>query len=184
MNRYIFLLTIPILFEGEHLFAQEYPHKATFTKAISVGELVDQKVINSITISQTVSKGAVAQYSAGNSITLQPGFTAYAGSVFEATISSINSIGKIQEVTNVRIDAYPNPFVSRAIIRYSLPMTSSVKHTLTDEQGKIIQQHTEAVDPSETDRQVQIDGLYLKTGVYFYRVEGGDRSQSIRLIKK
>ena len=94
-------------------WAQSHEQQLAITQSVASGTTVDQKAVSTILASNRVSQGATAVYTAGQSVTLQPGFVAQAGSVFTALIAPVNG-GKICfGGTRFIASAYPNPFVEK-----------------------------------------------------------------------
>jgi hypothetical protein len=76
---------------------------------------------------------------------------------------------------------YPNPFNPSTTIKYELPRTSQVSLTVFDILGR-------EVSVLVNDRrdagvyEVKFDGSNLASGVYFYRIQAGDFTQTKRLL--
>jgi hypothetical protein len=76
---------------------------------------------------------------------------------------------------------YPNPFNPTTIIKYELPKSSEVRLSVFDVLGREV---TVLVD-ERTDagvHEVKFDGSNLSSGVYFYRLQAGDFTQTKRLL--
>lgn len=76
---------------------------------------------------------------------------------------------------------YPNPFNARTEISYSLAQASHVKVTIYNLLG---QQVVTLVDQNQAagEHRVNWDAANQPTGVYFYRLQAGDFSQSRRMV--
>jgi hypothetical protein len=76
---------------------------------------------------------------------------------------------------------YPNPFNPTTTIKYELPTSSIVQLSIFDMLGR-------AVSVLVNERrdagvhEVKFDGSNLASGVYFYRLQAGDVTQTKRLI--
>jgi photosystem II stability/assembly factor-like uncharacterized protein len=76
---------------------------------------------------------------------------------------------------------YPNPFNPRTTIRFDLPNSSNVKLTVFDilgcEVSVLVNERRDA-----GVYEVKFDGSNLSSGVYFYRLQAGDFTQSKRFL--
>lgn len=161
--------------------AQQYPQRLTLTRLEHVH--CDQKAVESIVASNQVSKGIVAHYTASQSVSLQPGFVAQAGSVFTATVSVVSS-GTTRERADLSVHAYPNPFINQTTIEYHLPLSGPVRHRLVDAKGQVVQQLKPLTEESSGTYQLQLEGSALPDGVYLYQLQAGSESRTLRLLKK
>lgn len=76
---------------------------------------------------------------------------------------------------------YPNPFNPVTIIKYAVPKTSFVNITVYDLLGReIVKLINEEKPPGNYD--VKFDGSNLASGIYFYRLNAGDFTQTKKLI--
>lgn len=152
------------------------------TMDILAGYTIERVVSNNITASNTIKNGATALYSSGNSIVLEPGFHAEAGSDFNAIIEGcsgaftlrpenyayndqINSIS--QNKSNV-LDVFPNPTSSLLNVESKRKITS---WNLYDSYGIV------KIKKYELNELIDIIDLsILKEGVYILRIqlENGD----------
>ncbi|MFA7361058.1 MAG: M28 family peptidase [Candidatus Kapaibacterium sp.] len=76
---------------------------------------------------------------------------------------------------------YPNPFNSTSNIRFSIAKMSSVRITVYDMLGRQIQTLVNEVLQPGTHK-ASIDASMLSSGVYFYRMEAGDFTDTKRMI--
>jgi hypothetical protein len=76
---------------------------------------------------------------------------------------------------------YPNPFNPSTTIKYELPKTSVVRLTVYDVLGREV---SVLVDDRRNAGayEVKFDGSNLASGVYFYRIQAGDFTQTKRLL--
>lgn len=176
------LFILPLL--SGPVFAQSYVPQLSLNQPISAGQTSEQKATQTIQARSTISSGAVAFFTAGQSVSLQPGFVAQAGSVFAATIGPVVSVPTASDVPGLMVRAYPNPFAESTTVEYNVPKSGPVEHTLTDLQGQVLRQSSDPTEQSVGIHQTQVDGRNLPTGVYLYRVQVGKESQTLRLVKK
>ncbi|GAB3882645.1 hypothetical protein GCM10028825_05690 [Spirosoma agri] len=163
------------------VIAQQYPQRLILDRStITSG---DQRAVEAIIASNQLRQGATAHYTAGQSITLQPGFVAQAGSVFTATVSVVSSTTS-REGSDLSARAYPNPFIDQTTIEYRLPLGGSVRHRLTDAKGQEIRQLEAISEQSSGVHQLQLEGSALPAGVYLYQLQVGPESRTLRLIKR
>jgi plastocyanin len=76
---------------------------------------------------------------------------------------------------------YPNPFNARTAIEYALPQDSHVRLVIYNLLGQNIES---LVDQSQTAgiHQVIWNAADVPTGVYFYRIEAGDFTQTRKML--
>ncbi len=96
------------------------------------------------------------------------------------------SIGRILDHSNLPNEfalyqSYPNPFNSRAIVRYDLPEATDVSLILYDTAGRTI---SELVNGYRTagSYSVAINGSGIASGIYFYRIQAGTYNQIRKTI--
>jgi hypothetical protein len=76
---------------------------------------------------------------------------------------------------------YPNPFNPKTIINYDLPKDSYVKIKVTDMLGREVA--TLVNQPMKAgENKVEFDGSNYPSGVYFYKLQAGDFTQTKKLI--
>ncbi|GAB4044453.1 T9SS type A sorting domain-containing protein [Spirosoma litoris] len=177
------VLFVLLLLSGS-VFAQTYESQLNLNQPISAGMISEQKATETIMAHNAVRAGAVALFTAGQSVSLQPGFVAQAGSVFVASVDRVVSSPTTSDVPDLLLRAYPNPFAESTTVEYNVPKSGPVEHTLTDLQGQVLRQSSDPTEQSVGIHQTQVDGRNLPTGVYLYRVQVGKESQTLRLVKK
>lgn len=119
----------------------------------------------------------MAAYTSAQAIELRPGFTAQAGSVFSARIQVEALDGALE------VQAYPNPFGTSVRIEYVLPASARVRHSLTDMQGRVVHQEELGEQQPAGRHSVEVSGVGLNAGTYLYRIDAGDKHQTLRLLK-
>lgn len=148
------------------------------TSTVPNGYFDERKVSNNIIATNPIFNGASAEYSAGNSITLKPGFRSYSGSVTHLFISgcmvSKNSTGtnqtssyKQEENNTVLnedffVNLYPNPTPDVITIESNEDI---IAWEIADNTGKALK--SEKVNNL---KKFETDFAYLSTGVYFIRI--------------
>lgn len=177
------LLFVPLLL-CTTAFAQEYAHTTRLTSPVAAGTVRTAGAIDYLTATNVVERGATARYTAGQSVTLQPGFTAQAGSVFQATISPANGRTTAEPGPTLTVSAFPNPFRTSATVDYILPEATRVTHTLLDTQGRLIRQVNSPNVESSGKHNQAIDAADLPVGTYLYHVRTSRESRVIRLVKE
>ena len=151
--------------------------------AVKANAPVDLKAVDRITATNVVERAAVATYTAGKAILLQPGFEARAGSVFVATVAPV-SAKQTETSADLMVSAWPNPFQDQTTVEYKLPETSTVKHTLTDARGTVLRQNNPVDAQPAGVYKVGVEGTNLPTGVYIYQLQTGTQTKTIRLLKQ
>ena len=76
---------------------------------------------------------------------------------------------------------YPNPFNPSTTIRYGLPNHSQVTLTVFNTLGQIVRELVNG-DVEAGYHEVRFDGTGLPSGVYFYRMQAGNFTQTKRLM--
>lgn len=107
------------------------------------------------------------------------------GGVWKRSIAEIiTDIGKKEEVvpSNFSLSQnYPNPFNPTTTIKYQLPITGHVTLKVYDLLGREV---ATLVNEEKTpgNYQVKFDGSNLSSGVYFYRMQAGDFTQTKKIV--
>lgn len=183
MKRTILVFALVLLLGAKVAIGQATtPVSIELYRTIPAGSPVIQTAVEYLTARNTVMAGGVAQYKAGRAITLQPGFTAQAGTVFEATIEAVMTHPEATD--NLTLTASPNPFSDKTLVRYRLSVPTRVQHLLTDAAGNIVRQHDKPEILSEGEHVVEVPADKLPAGIYFFRLKTEQGSQTIRLLKQ
>lgn len=93
--------------------------------------------------------------------------------IYEANLSEVAQNDKPASEFYLRQN-YPNPFNPFTQITYSLPRTSEVKLTVFDALGKKVAHLINGVQ-LQGMHTVNFNAADLPTGIYFYRLQAGDR---------
>lgn len=174
-----------LLVTGGFAAAQEYPVRQEIARTMRAGTPVQERAVEQITARNEVEQGAAVLYEAGRSVTLQPGFVAQAGSVFEANIANVvSSRTNNPEAGILTVSAAPNPFADQTIVDYALPKAARVSRILTDAQGRVLEQTQEDGIQSAGQYKVNVRAGNLPSGLYIYQIQTDNGSKSIRLIKQ
>ena len=166
------------------VFAQEYASTARVTRPVMAGAVHQEQATEHLTATNAVASGATARYTAGQSVTLQPGFVAQAGSVFWAMIGAVDSRKSPEPGTTLTVRAFPNPFETITTVEYSLPEALRTTHTLTDATGRLVGQPEGQRVESAGIHQTPLDLGHLPVGVYLYQVKTEGGMKTLRLVKK
>lgn len=78
--------------------------------------------------------------------------------------------------------ASPNPFRTETSIRFELPRAAAAVLRVFDVRGRVVATPIDRVLPAGR-HSFRIDGEHLPAGVYLYRLEAGDRSESGRVVR-
>jgi len=76
---------------------------------------------------------------------------------------------------------YPNPFNPSTTIRYSIPATSKVTFTIFDLLGREVLSIHRGVEPAG-EHSVDIHMDANPSGIYFYRLQAGDRTAIRKML--
>ncbi len=182
MKKSVLMIALTLTTAGA--FAQQYEAKVTISRNVAPGTFREEKALEILAATNTVERTATALYTAGQTVTLQPGFEAKAGSVFQATIGPVVNVKSPELGTDLTAKAYPNPFSAETIIEYSLPKAGKVEFSLFNAQGQLINKtNSQDIEAAGTHR-TQVEGTDLPAGIYLYQVQSGDRNKTLRLIKQ
>lgn len=173
-----------LLVTGGFAVAQEYPVRQEIARTMRAGTPIEERAIEQITARNEVEKGASVLYEAGKSVTLQPGFVAQAGAVFEATIAKVVSRPNNPESGVMTVSAAPNPFADQTVVDYALPKAARVSRLLTDAQGRVLDKVQEEGIQEAGQYKVNVRAGNLPAGIYIYQIQTDNGSKSIRLIKQ
>lgn len=90
-------------------------------------------------------------------------------------------IPNVEEVAEVNVDFYPNPFVEAFNLRIALPEAQPVSIRLVDVLGRTVVEKSEQLDAGK--REINVDVEHLNPGMYFMHLMIGADQQQYRLIK-
>jgi len=76
---------------------------------------------------------------------------------------------------------YPNPFNASTIIKYDLPVFSDVRIDIFDMLGRKVETWIDESQPAGY-HQIVWDGSGQSSGVYFYKIQAGEYSQTRRML--
>ncbi|MEM1325434.1 MAG: 3-coathanger stack domain-containing protein [Bacteroidota bacterium] len=145
---------------------------------------------NTLTSAGTISSGSTVILEAGQSVTLQAGFLAAAGSDFTARIQScVTTADRLEErsekiaLDNVRI--FPNPFSQQSAIDIQLTEVNDVQIELFSLTGQRIRTIANERDAQSGTHRYQLDARGLTTGMYVLVIRVGDRigTRKLSLVK-
>ena len=116
---------------------------------------------------------------------------AFAGYIFAGTnvgvyrrplseVTSVEAPRAAVPVTYTLEQNYPNPFNPTTVISFHLPVASSVRLAVFDILGRLVSVLVDGKMEAGV-REVKFDGSNLASGVYFYRLQAGDFTQTKRL---
>ena len=155
---------------------QELRIKVTYQNP---GQYLEQ-AIETIEAINIVDKATTVEYRAGQSVTLQPGFEAKAGSTFTANVKPVSGSGE----RPLQLAAFPNPFEQTTTIEYYLPANGTVNVWITDAQGKVVGQLVQSENQTAGRHQIEWKAGTRTPGVYLPVVEMNQQKAIGRLVKK
>jgi hypothetical protein len=158
---------------------------------------------NSVTSTHNLVLPADIEYSAGNFITLNPGFNVPLGATFDAVMNGCTpkmadpvsgsyewvdihaaddpmGIGSLE---GFAVTTFPNPFQGLAHIAYNLPTDMKVQVEVYDARLKRVATLVNGERQSEGTHTVDFHADHLAGAVYFIKITAGDR-QSVHKIMK
>ncbi len=87
----------------------------------------------------------------------------------------------ISPASDFSLTAYPNPFNSSTVIEYDLAVTSEVSIGIFDIQGRRLETIEQGRQPAGP-HSVIWDATGQSSGIYFYRVKAGDKSETRKMV--
>ena len=157
--------------------------QTVLTQQVEAGQQQQQHSATRLEARNLIANLATADYTAVQAVTLQPGFTAQAGSVFSARIAT-KQANSGESSRSLSLTAYPNPFIERTQLEYNLPVSAQVNYRLTNVQGQVIGQQSGSNWQESGRHQLNLSGSDLPQGVYLYHIQVGADQKTIRLIKQ
>lgn len=96
-----------------------------------------------------------------------------------AIAEALNNVSTAIKEPKVKVlnQNYPNPFNVRTVIPFQLDEASNVSIELLDLSGKKVKTIAEAYYPTG-DHQVVLNRNGLKSGIYFYKITAGEKTES------
>lgn len=134
---------------------------------------------NTITSTQVINSGANITYGANNSVTLQAGFWAKAGSTFTASTNGCSPLGgdsesslAQQETINVEakrlnFEISPNPSSDVAVVAYEFPQNERIWLSVFNAEGKVVAQLLNGVTRNKGFYREEFTVSNLPAGNYF-----------------
>lgn len=119
----------------------------------------------------------------GNTIYVGGGFTRAGG----LPASGLASFSSAQEPPSGPLafglaQSIPNPAISSAVIRFTLPEATSVTFTVYDVQGRLLATPLDHAVQQAGLHEVRVQADRWKSGVYLYRLVAGGRSASGKMV--
>lgn len=164
-------------------FAQQVPLHREIRQPAIPGSGRELTAVETLVARNVVVQGAAVVYRAGKSVALQPGFSAQAGSVFEAVVGPV-SAEALPEESGFSLRALPNPFSDRLTVEYVLPQANRVRTTLTGANGQVLHQEESAERRSAGMHRWDIDTQLLPSGVYVFQLQAGGDGGTLKVLKK
>ena len=80
--------------------------------------------------------------------------------------------------THVLTAAYPNPFTTRTLFRFTVAQEQSVEVTLHDIGGRLVESLFEGHVPAQQAQRIEIESAEMPSGLYVYRITGVNFTES------
>jgi hypothetical protein len=99
-------------------------------------------------------------------------------------VNALSDLESPQEITPHDFDlypCYPNPFNPSTVISFSLPHIEHAKLTVYDVTGRQVKVLVNEV-LSSGEHRITFEGSSLSSGVYFARLEAGNRMQTEKMV--
>ena len=159
-----------------------------------------------VTSSGAVEVGASVIFTAGQTVTLMPGFSASSGTTFLAHISSCISEEAREGVVvenaepdqsaNSEVDArkpgllqgltskvYPNPFAETFTLNIHLPLQTEVRLLMRPIHGNRVESLMETMVLPDGEHSFQIDAGHLPAGIYLLILDAGGVPVPHKVVK-
>ncbi|RIV21276.1 T9SS C-terminal target domain-containing protein [Fibrisoma montanum] len=154
------------------------------TQRVNQGEVRQSQAIESLVASNVVASSAKAEYQAGRSVTLLPGFTAEHGSRFEAQVKDCSCDQALLSAESRSIlAAYPNPFIEATVIKYRLAEASPVTLSLLNAQGQTVEVLLSSDFQEAGAHEFTYKNASLPASVYLYSLRTTQGIVTKRLVK-
>ena len=128
-------------------------------------------------VKSVVGQGFVGMMTGANTV-IETGFLV--DTLFRTVVTSVAERSEVPREFKL-CQNYPNPFNPSTTIKYELPKSSMVTMSVYDMLGR---QVSVLVDERRDAgvHEVKFEGPNLASGVYFYRLQAGDFTQTKRLL--
>lgn len=136
----------------------------------------------------TISKNAEVHFTARNKIILQPGFTAYAGSIFLADIKpfALNNeavqAASVDENLSRKFTVSPNPFTNSFVIFINAENDCKAQVTLNNAVGAKTKEQKD-INLSKGVNKILFKASDLVSGLYILEVNYGDTRVVSKIVK-
>ena len=181
----------------------------TYVRNREAGNIIARSTITTSNNTVRYYNGSSGQYTAGDEITFKPGFRAYSGSNFRATLGECNSVLSLQaaekteeDITEMEVtplnkpegsegisspsiqafEVYPNPVINRATIRYVVGKTADVQLNLYDLNNRLISTFANMPSMEKGVYTAELNSQGLAAGMYLVRLMIGDQIQTKKVV--
>lgn len=145
---------------------------------------VEQAIV-ALTAGNTIGAGIRTTYKAGQSVVLNAGFEAKAGSVFLAHTAVVSGLTTAElGIVSLTLSAYPNPFDQVTTITYVLTKSGRTSLHINDADGKLIRQLVEDRYQEAGHYTVEWKETELSAGLYVCTLQAGSQRIAGRIIRK
>lgn len=157
--------------------------------------IVDFEAKYYIFASNVIENGAIADYDAGEEITLKDNFWAEEGCEFHAFIDGCGNLKVGGEVelsdplspldampTSVDLKSYPNPFADRLTVAFSLDETSRVELVVVDLFGKQVRNLITEQEMFSGRHEAHFYGGQLPAGMYICKLRVNGKNYSSKVV--
>lgn len=183
------------------LYGEPCPSDLVLTGTVNTNQTIAAS--NTISSTQSIVSPANVVYSAGTSITLNPGFSVGSGATFSAIMNGcaaraprevlpitgtyVPAPSKLEEsavaaAEGYAIGNYPNPFRSHTWISFKIPVEQHITLEVFDIKGERIGTLVENELHAAGAHTMNFDGSQLAPGQYFLRFAAGDYSSTHKLL--
>lgn len=147
-----------------------------------------------IAVNAVVQTGGSLNFNAGVDVVLQPNFEVQAGGTFHAavgctpsvrvantTIQSSNSLKLNEPLGNLIVS--PNPFTDQLKVAFELGDDATVSITIIDQTGRLVYNQSAGYLLTKGRQEVNLNTFGLSPGMYYIRVQSGDRLAVKKVVK-
>ena len=144
-----------------------------------------EQAVATLTAGNTIGAGVRTTYKAGQSVVLNAGFEAKAGSVFLAHTGLVSGLSTGEpDFVSLTISAYPNPFDQVTTITYVLTKPGRTSLQISNADGKLIRQLVEDRYQEAGRYSVEWKGDEIPAGLYVCTLQTGSQRVVGRIIRK
>lgn len=88
---------------------------------------------------------------------------------------------KSNELSNLNLTQFPNPFANETTVRFSLKEASNVSYTITDMTGKVVADVNKG-NLMTGNHEINVNGSSLANGIYYFNLKTNDAQVTRKMV--